>query len=76
MPAMSVGAITLEKEKNTLTLLFLTRLGPWTILFEKYLARVVNMASYLLITLPLFGIAYSLGGVTQLELWSALWTLL
>jgi len=76
MPAMSVGAITIEKEKNTLTLLFLTRLGPWTILFEKYLARVVNMASYLLISLPLFGIAYSLGGVTQLELWSAIWTLL
>jgi len=76
MPAMSVGAITLEKEKNTLTLLFLTRLGPWTILFEKYLARCIHMASYLLISLPLFGIAYSLGGVTQLELWSAIWTLL
>ena len=76
MPALSVGAITLEKEKNTLTLLFLTRLGPWTILFEKYLARCIHMASYLLISLPLFGIAYSLGGVTQLEVWSAIWTLL
>ncbi len=75
MPALSVGAITNEKEKNTLTLLFLTRLGPWTILFEKYLARVVHMVSYLLISLPLFGLAYSMGGVTQLELWSAIWTL-
>jgi ABC-type transport system involved in multi-copper enzyme maturation permease subunit len=71
MPALSVGAITVEKERNTLTLLFLTRLGPWTILFEKYLARVVNMLSYLLISLPLFGLAYSLGGVTQLEIWAA-----
>ncbi len=76
MPAMSVGAISIEKEKNTLTLLFLTRLGPWTILFEKYLARCVQMTSYLLISLPLFGIAYSLGGVTQLEIWGAIWTLL
>ncbi len=75
MPALSVGAITTEKEKNTLTLLFLTRLGPWTILFEKYLARVVHMVSYLLISLQLFGLAYSMGGVTQLELWSAIWTL-
>ena len=75
MPALSVGAITNEKEKNTLTLLFLTRLGPWTILFEKYLARVVNMLSYLLISLPLLGIAYCMGGVTQLELWSGLWML-
>ena len=75
MPALSVGAITNEKEKNTLTLLFLTRLGPWTILFEKYLARVVHMVSYLLISLPLLGLAYSMGGVTQLELWSAIWTL-
>lgn len=70
MPALSVGAITVEKERNTLTLLFLTRLGPWTILFEKYLARVVNMLSYLMISLPLFGLAYSLGGVTQLEIWA------
>jgi ABC-type transport system involved in multi-copper enzyme maturation permease subunit len=75
MPALSVGAITNEKEKNTLTLLFLTRLGPWTILFEKYLARVVNMLSYLLISLPLLGIAYCMGGVTQLELWSGIWML-
>ncbi len=75
MPALSVGAITNEKEKNTLTLLFLTRLGPWTILFEKYLARVVNMLSYLLISLPLLGLAYCMGGVTQLELWSGLWML-
>ncbi len=75
MPALSVGAITNEKEKNTLTLLFLTRLGPWTILFEKYLARVVNMVSYLLISLPLLGIAYCMGGVTQLELWSGIWML-
>lgn len=76
MPALSAGAFTIEKEKNTLTLLFLTRLGPWTILFEKYLARVVHMVSYLLISLPLFGIAYSLGGVTQFEMWTAAWTLL
>ena len=75
MPALSVGAITNEKEKNTLTLLFLTRLGPWTILFEKYLARVVNMLSYLLISLPLLGIAYCMGGVTQLELWAGIWML-
>ncbi len=75
MPALSVGAITNEKEKNTLTLLFLTRLGPWTILFEKYLAHVVNMVSYLLISLPLLGIAYCMGGVTQLELWSGIWML-
>ncbi len=75
MPALSVGAITNEKEKNTLTLLFLTRLGPWTILFEKYLARVINMLSYLMISLPLFGLAYCLGGVTQLEMWSGLWML-
>ncbi len=75
MPALSVGAITNEKEKNTLTLLFLTRLGPWTILFEKYLARVVNMLSYLLISLPLLGLAYCMGGVTQLEMWSGIWML-
>lgn len=75
MPALSTGAITVEKERNTLTLLFLTRLGPWTILFEKYLARVVNMLGYLLISLPLLGLAYSLGGISQIEIWAGIGSL-
>lgn len=62
-PAMVCGSITIEKERNTLGLLFLTRLGPWGILFEKLLSRLVPIFTFLLLSMPLFAIAYSFGGV-------------
>src|SRR5260221_2972503 len=62
MPAMTCGVLTQEKERASLQLLFLTRLGPWTILFEKLLGRVVPMLGFLLLSLPMLGIAYMLGG--------------
>ena len=68
-PAITCGAITVEKERNTFGLLLLTRLGPWTILTEKFLGRVFVMGTYLLISLPLFGFCYSLGGIEQKQVW-------
>jgi len=62
-PLLTASSIAGEKERDTLQLLFLTRLGPWTILFEKLLGRLVPMAAYLLLTMPVFAVAYSLGGV-------------
>src|SRR5438874_2340890 len=35
MPAITCGVLTQEKERDSLQLLLITRLGPWTILFEK-----------------------------------------
>lgn len=76
MPAITCTVITSEKERNTLGLLLLTRLGPGTILMEKLLGRLVPMGSFLLMSLPLMGFAYSLGGVSQQQVWSAVWSLL
>ena len=42
----------------------MTRLGPFTILFEKLLSRLVPMFTFLLLSLPLMAFAYSLGGVS------------
>jgi len=75
MPAMTVGVITQEKERASLQLLFLTRLGPWTILFEKLMSRLVPMACFVLLSLPLLGIAYTLGGVSRDMLWRGAWML-
>lgn len=75
MPALACGVLTSEKEQGSLGLLFLTRLGPSTILFEKLLSRLVPMFSFLLLSLPLLGFAYSLGGITEVYLWSGVWTL-
>lgn len=75
MPAMTCSVITHEKERASLQLLFLTRLGPWTILFEKLLGRLVPMLGFLLLSLPLLAFAYTLGGVSPKTLWSGVWML-
>ena len=75
MPAITCGVITSEKERNTIGLLLLTKLGPWTILLEKLLGRLVPMGTFLLLSLPLLGFSYALGGVTQLELCTGVLTL-
>lgn len=64
LPAIACGVFTVEKERNTLGLLFLTRLGPWTILFEKLTSRILLAFGFLIISLPLLSFCYSLGGIT------------
>ena len=75
MPAVACGVITHEKEQNTLPLLFLTKLGPWTILFEKLCSRLVPMFGFLLMSLPLLAYAYSVGGITREHLLAGVWML-
>jgi ABC-type transport system involved in multi-copper enzyme maturation permease subunit len=72
VPAVVSGALTAEKERNTLQLLFLTKLGPWTILLEKLLSRLVPVATFLLVSLPLLFIAYLWGGLTQSDVGRAI----
>ncbi len=68
LPALMAGVVTSEKERDTLGLLLITRLSPGKIVLEKFLGRVVPMSLYLLMGLPLWGVAYSLGGITVAEL--------
>src|SRR5579863_9468285 len=75
MPAITCGVVTLEKERASLPLLFITRLGPWTIVIEKLMSRVIPMLGFLLLSLPLLAFAYSLGGITVAQLGGALWML-
>jgi ABC-type transport system involved in multi-copper enzyme maturation permease subunit len=75
MPTITCGVLTQEKERSSLELLFLTRLGPWTILLEKLLSRLVPMLSFLLMSLPLLAFAYSLGGISPAYFWSGVWVL-
>lgn len=68
LPAITCGVVTAEKESDTLGLLLLTKLGPWTILWEKLLSRLFPMVMFLLLLLPLYAIAYGLGGFTPSEM--------
>ena len=76
MPAMCCNVITSEKERDTLSLLFLTRLSPWGILIGKFLSRMLPMLFFMSLSLPLFGFAYSMGGFETEMIWSAMWVLL
>lgn len=75
LPAITSGVLTIEKERDTLSLLLLTRLGPWSILIGKLFSRLVPMGSFLLLSLPLIAIAYSLGGVNEGQILGLAWTL-
>jgi ABC-type transport system involved in multi-copper enzyme maturation permease subunit len=76
MPALICGAITMEKERNTLGTLFVTRLTPFTIVLEKLGSRLVPMFTFLLLTFPMLAFVYSLGGVDTTLLLATLWLLL
>lgn len=76
LPALCCGVIAGEKESNTLPLLFVTRLRPWTIVFEKYLSCLVMAISFLLLGVPCMMITYPMGGLSFFNIVLASWTLL
>lgn len=75
MPALVSGVITMEKERNTLGLLFVTRLSPLRIVLEKLGSRLLPMLTLLLITFPMLALAYSLGGLEWRWLLATFWLL-
>lgn len=63
-PIMACTAITSEKEKQTLGLLIVSKLTPTSIVVEKIASRMLPLVSLLLVSAPLFAVAYLFGGVT------------
>lgn len=76
MPSMTCGAISIEKERNTIGTLFVTRLSPMTIVLEKLGSRLIPMLSVLILTFPMLAFVYSLGGVDQTLLKATIWLVL
>lgn len=76
LPAMLSGVIAGEKERNTLVLLLLTRLGPWEILIQKLLSRFVVIFTFILLNSPLLAVTYTFGGVSGEQLFLGMYTLL
>lgn len=76
MPAIVCGSIAMEKERNTLGTLFVTRLSPLTIVLEKFGSRLIPMFTFLLLTFPLLAFTYSLGGVDKQFVFTAAWLLI
>ena len=75
LPAMTCSVLTAEKERDTLALLLVTKLGPWTIIVEKLFSRLIPMATFGLLSMPLLAIAYSIGGVESDDIAKLIWLL-
>lgn len=76
MPMITAGAIASERERNTLHLVLITRLTTRQIVLEKLLSRTLSMVSLVVMSFPLLAFAYSLGGVTTLQLTGSICLLL
>lgn len=74
-PAVTGGVITLEKERQTLVLLYLTKLTPWHVVLEKFLSRLVPTLTILLLAVPLLVFSYAFGGVSPEMLITSIWFL-
>jgi ABC-type transport system involved in multi-copper enzyme maturation permease subunit len=68
VPILTAGALTAEKERETLALLLLTTLTPRQIVLQKFASRMTPMLSFVFLSFPLMAITYTFGGVTVEEL--------
>jgi ABC-type transport system involved in multi-copper enzyme maturation permease subunit len=67
-PTLTAGAITIEKEQQTLELLLLTRLSNVNIVLGKYLSALSFIFITLICALPVAAISFLLGGVSPAQL--------
>lgn len=63
-PAATANAITEEKSQNTLDLLLLTGMGPFSIVLGKFVSRLYLLVFLLFLTVPLLFALLTLGGVS------------
>lgn len=76
MPSLICASITIEKERNTLGTLFVTRLSPLTIVLEKLGSRILPMLTFIILTFPVLAWVYTLGGIDHRLLLATLWLLI
>src|SRR3989440_7201864 len=62
-PALTAGAISGERERQTLDLLFVTPIAPFSIIWGKLLASMSFVVLLLILSIPLFSLVFLLGGI-------------
>lgn len=68
IPGLTAGSISSEREKQTLSVLLVTRLSPMGIVLGKMVSSCSFMVLILLATLPLYNIIILYGGFSPLQL--------
>lgn len=67
-PALTAGAISGEREKQTLDLLLCTRMTPFSIIIGKLFASISQVILLIAASLPIFSIVFLFGGISIKEL--------
>ncbi len=62
-PGLTAGAISSERERQTIDLLFVTRIAPFSIIWGKLLASMSFVVLLLLLSVPIFSLVFLFGGV-------------
>jgi len=62
-PALTAGAISGERERQTIDLLFVTRIPPFSIIWGKALASMSFVILLLLLSVPIFSLVFLFGGI-------------
>lgn len=67
-PALTAGAISGERERQTLDLLLCTKLAPRSIILGKLLSSMSHVLILIIASIPMFSIVFLYGGISVLEL--------
>jgi ABC-type transport system involved in multi-copper enzyme maturation permease subunit len=62
-PALTAGAISGERERQTIDLLFVTRIPPFSIIWGKLLASMSFVVLLLILSVPIFSLVFLFGGI-------------
>ncbi len=62
-PALTAGAISGERERQTIDLLFVTPIRPFAIIWGKLLASLSFVVLLLVISVPIFSLVFLFGGI-------------
>lgn len=62
-PALTAGAISGERERQTIDLLFVTPLAPFSIIWGKLLASMSFVLVLIVLSVPIFSLVFLFGGI-------------
>ncbi|WP_431029853.1 ABC transporter permease [Lysinibacillus sp. LZ02] len=67
-PGLTAGAISTEREKQTLNMLLMTTQSSWQIIFGKLTSSIAFLGLLLMAGLPIYSIVFLFGGVSPTQL--------
>lgn len=68
IPIITASSIAGEKERQTFDIMLTTRISPMQIVTGKILSAVVRVMTYVLASVPIMAIGFTIGGVSWLSL--------